>query len=289
MKLSEIHIRDPYVLVYEKTYYLYGTRGATAWGMASGFDVFVSDDLEEWTYGGEIFKASEDFWADRHFWAPEVHYYKGAFYLLASFKAEGRCRGTQILRATSPLGPFEIHSDGPVTPTEWECLDGTLYVEDGMPYMVFCHEWLQVKDGEMCMIALTENLDRSVGEPIVLFRASEPSWMQKEQETFITDGPWLYKCQDESLLMLWSSYAYGRYVEAVSKSTTGKLCGPWIHEKELLFDQNGGHGMHFKTLVGDLMFTLHVPNEPHPMERPQFVELEEAHGKLSIKNKESEK
>ncbi len=37
--------------------------------------------------------------------------------------------------------PFVPHSKGGVTPTEWEGLDGTLYVApNGDPYIVFCHE-----------------------------------------------------------------------------------------------------------------------------------------------------
>lgn len=34
MKTTEINIRDPYVLVYEHKYYLYGTRSAATWGKA---------------------------------------------------------------------------------------------------------------------------------------------------------------------------------------------------------------------------------------------------------------
>ena len=51
--------------------------------------------------------------------------------MFASFKAAGVCRGTQILVADHPKGPFVPHSDGPVTPRDWECLDGTLYVDPG--------------------------------------------------------------------------------------------------------------------------------------------------------------
>ena len=29
------------------------------------------------------------------------------------------------------------------------CLDGTLWVEDGKPYMIYCHEWVETVDGEM--------------------------------------------------------------------------------------------------------------------------------------------
>ena len=47
MKREEINIRDPFVLVYDGKYYLYGTRGATCWGEADGFDCYVGTDLEE--------------------------------------------------------------------------------------------------------------------------------------------------------------------------------------------------------------------------------------------------
>ena len=55
--------------------------------------------------------------------------------------------------ADRPEGPFAPISGGPVTPPEWECLDGTLYLSgEGRPYLVFCHEWLQVENGEMCAL-----------------------------------------------------------------------------------------------------------------------------------------
>ena len=44
---QEINIRDPFVLLDNGVYYLYGTRGATCWGKASGFDVYFSGDLAE--------------------------------------------------------------------------------------------------------------------------------------------------------------------------------------------------------------------------------------------------
>ena len=54
---------------------------------------------------------------------------------------------TAVLKSVSLYGPFELHSDGVVTPHEWCCLDGSLYVDDdGTPWMVFCHEWQQVGD-----------------------------------------------------------------------------------------------------------------------------------------------
>ena len=47
--LKDIHLRDPFVLLDQGRYYLYGTRGATVWTEADGFDCYTSDDLVEWS------------------------------------------------------------------------------------------------------------------------------------------------------------------------------------------------------------------------------------------------
>jgi beta-xylosidase len=282
MKTSEIHIRDPFVLPFEGKYYMYGTRGKTTWGIANGFDVYTSDDLENWEGPIEIFRKTAEFWADRNYWAPEVHYYNGKFYLFASFKSESECRGTQILISNSPKGPFKLHSNGPVTPRDWECLDGTLYIsKNGDPYIVFCHEWVQIKIGTICALKLTPDLKAPVGEPILLFRATDPAWAYKDKPTAVTDGPFLYRAQNGELLMIWSTFR-DSYLQAVARSSDGEITGQWSHDSRLLFEKDGGHGMIFKTFDGKTMLTLHRPNNT-PDERPVFFEIEDRDGRLSLK------
>lgn len=280
--LNEINIRDPYVLLHEGVYYLYGTRAATCWGEADGFDCYVSRDLKEWEGPYEVFHKPRDFWADRNCWAPEVHLYKGKFYMFATFKDTKLHGGTQILQADNPLGPFVPHSDRQITPREWECLDGTFYVSpSGKPYMVFCHEWVQISDGTICAVELSEDLKAPVGEPFVLFHASEASaWIQphinknRPGEHYVTDGPFLYRTKSGRLLMLWSSFGKEGYAEAVACSEGGDIDGPWIQQDKLLFQKDGGHGMLFHSKEGQLYLALHSPNVTL-MERPVFYPLEE--------------
>lgn len=279
MKFQDIHIRDPFILVDDGKYYLYGSRGPEAWGRCTGLDVYVSDDMESWSEPVEVFTPPANFWSDLNFWAPEVHAYKGAYYMFVSFKSNTRCRGTQILKATSPMGPFLLHSDGPVTPVEWECLDGTLFVDvDEKPYMVFCHEWVQIKDGTICAVELTEDLSAPVGKPFVLFHASDPVWAsgygEKSDGNYVTDGPFLYRTQDGTLLMIWSSFAEGKYCEGLVYSDNGSITGNWVHDERLLFAEDGGHGMIFTTLDGTLNFIFHQPNNT-PNERPHIVALQD--------------
>ena len=284
MKCSDINIRDPFVLVHEGAYYLYGTRGATCWGPASGFDVYVSRDLENWEGPHVCFENDGTFWADRNYWAPEVHVWQGRFYMFASFKNEQVCRGTAILVADTPMGPFRPHSDGRVTPPDWECLDGTFYVSKaGKPYMVFCHEWVQAGDGEVCAMPLTDDLTAAAGEPRVLFHASDAPWCKVMHHSSgvdgcVTDGPFLWRTAEGTLECLWASFSEGGYTEGVAVSDNGDIDGNFV-QAEPLFKEDGGHGMVFRALDGQLYLTLHSPNK-HLEERPCFHPLREEKGML---------
>lgn len=274
MKITEINLRDPFILPHEGRYYLYGS---TNWGDDKLFLCYISDDLKEWSEPVICFRGFDGFWGDRDFWAPEVHKYNGKFYMFATFYVEdkSRCRGVNVLVADRPEGPY-VPNGEPITPADWMCLDGTLYVENGIPYMVFCHEWAQVKNGEMCLVQLSEDLTRTVSEPKLLFKAADPEWVPKNDNgDYVTDGPFLYNTQDGKLIMLWSTFGNGGYAEAVAVSDDGTINGKWNHCALPLSASNGGHGMLFKDFGGKLYFTMHAPNDPRGAERVCLFEMEE--------------
>ncbi len=291
IKRTDIQIRDPFILAHDNAYYLYGTTDKNCWsGKATGFDCYKSADLENWEGPFEVFKRTDDFWADRHFWAPEVYHYNGKFYMFASFKAEGTPRGTQILVCDTPNGSFKIHSKAPVTPPDWECLDGTLYIDqENKPWMIFCHEWTQVTDGKICAVRLKDDLTESEGEPLTLFSASEAPWTVgvknkvngMDATVYITDGPYPYRTKDGKLLLLWSSAGKEGYAIGIAKND-GNIAGKWVHQSEPLFAKDGGHGMIFTDFNGKAFVTLHSPNRT-PNERPCFFPIEEKNGTIILK------
>ncbi len=282
MKNCEIHIRDPFVLVHEGKYYMYGTRGRNFGQSVGGVDVYIGTDLQKWSDPIPVFDSEKYNLNKQANWAPEVHKFGDKFYMLATFMKPDGMRGTYILASDSPCGEFKPLTGKAITPEGWECLDGTLYIEDGIPYCVFCHEHTQILDGTVNYVQLTSDLKDTVGEVKELFKASEFLGIEPEEnDHYITDGPFMYKKADGRLLMIWSTFIDG-YAQCVATSDNGKIEGKWSH-LPTLFDKDGGHGMIFTDLEGKLRLTLHRPNN-QPDERPEFFEIRETEDSLEIVN-----
>ena len=273
LKREDIRIRDPFILVDQEhqCYYMYGTTALEVGSLdaKNTFSVYRSTDLENFDDPKVIFDGGKiGFWADRDFWAPEVHKYNGRYYLFGSCKSENRCRATQIFVCDTPDGTFEPLTDDPITPMDWDCLDGTFWVENGIPYIVFSHEWTQIGDGEIWAMPLTKDLKQPAGAPVLLFRASEnPDVSPLRGNSYVTDGPFLY-VENGKLTMIWSSFYRGRYL--VLQAQSDSVTGAWTHQGSR-FDFDGGHAMLFERLDGKRMISLHRPNSPGD-ERAFFYE-----------------
>ncbi len=282
MRLKSINIRDPFVLPEDGRYYMYGTRASNFGRKTKGFDVYVSENLVDWSEPVQCFD-SEKFGMNREVnWAPEVHKYGGAYYMFATFTKQNDLRGTFLLRADSPLGPFEPYGKGALTPEKWEALDGTLYIsKDGRPYIVFCHEHTQIKDGTVCYAELSSDLSERVGEPTVIFSGSSPYYIRKKLlgSHYITDGPFMYRTTGGELLMIWSTFINHKYAQCLAKSDNGEINGAFVHLPPLITN-DGGHGMLFKSKDG-LMLTFHTPNLSG-YEHPSFKKVRDTGNSIEI-------
>lgn len=304
-ELEDIFIRDPYILPVEKDniYYMYATSttiGADG-EKIGGVKVYKSKDLQHWSDPVQVCVIPESNWSRGVVWAPEVHLFQGKYYLFATinsgveWKAEKKdwpkytWRATQIFCADSPEGPFVPLSTESSTPSDQMALDGTLWVEDGKPYMIYCHEWVELGDGAMNLVELTPDLSARATQPQKLFCASAAPWStgmetKSGDRHYVTDGCFLYRSKTGKLLMIWSSFCNGQYAVGVAESTTGRVKGPWRQQPEPIFNRHGGHAMIFKTFDGKLCLTLHQPNSPAGEERAKIFELEDLGNTLRIKN-----
>lgn len=287
-------MRDICILADEKTktYYAISSGRAAA---KDGFKnasvrAFKSKDLINWEGHYTIFQTPNDIWGATNIvgiWAPEMHFYKGKYYLFLTFDSDEKLseqwrdwlprvrRASQIMVGDAPLGPFKPFSDQPTLPADMMTLDATLWEEDGVPYTVFAHEWVQIKDGTIEYAKLKNDLSAIDGEPKKLFDGSDAPWARKSPQygCWVTDGPYLYMSKSGKLFMIWSSFSGTGYTVGVAVSDSGKLAGQWKQQAEPLYSTDGGHGMIFKRFDGQLMLVLHSPNKM--TERAKLFEIED--------------
>lgn len=106
-----VGIGDPYIFKFRGTYYMY----------SSSRDVEIlcwkSKDLVNWS--NAIICASDPIALNAY--APEVVYWNGYFYMVASPQGKGH----YILKSDSPIGPFVVESTN-----QGKSIDGSLFIDD---------------------------------------------------------------------------------------------------------------------------------------------------------------
>jgi arabinan endo-1,5-alpha-L-arabinosidase len=280
LKTGSDSVRDPFILHYNGKYYMY----STGWVVRQT----RSDNLtSRFTAGVECVKTPSDCAGDK--WAPEVYEINGKFYMIATYKSSKTGhRGCAVFVSDEPGKGFTIISDGHVTPSDWDSIDGTLYFdEDGQPWMIFVHEWTSTDDGvgRMACAKMSDDLTHFISEPVELFRATDAPWARYT----ITDGCFMYRTKGGKLLMLWSNLDAGGYCVGVAESETGLVTGPWIQHEEPLYSKtyteeyDGGHGMIFTDGSGYMWMVIHSPNggiSAGRVETPILVPLKEENDNL---------
>lgn len=293
--LADIQIRAPSIVAdaTEGVYRLYGTTGYGGPRDAPhGFPVRISRDLKEWSEPKSVLSRITGPQEADFFWAPKVHRYRGRWYLFATFGhgvsvLKPRARYSSIFVSDSPDGPFVPHSDGPVTPLGWLAIGATLHVDAAeQPWLVFCREWVQTRNGEVHAIRLGPDLKRTAGETHLLFRAGEAAWSTSQKSELgegyrVADAPWLHRNADGTLLLLWSSFGQGGYLTGVARSAGGDIAGPWVQAPEPFPLADSGHAMTFRTFDDQLWLLLHSPNRPGH-ERARFRRLREIPAGLEL-------
>lgn len=288
---EEIQLSDPCILADSAThtYYMTGTGGM----------MWTSKNLQTWDGPRQVIDIDTASWMGRRpqVWAAELHQYRGKYYYFATFtnnaiiidSIHGRIprRACHVLVSDRPDGPYRPMGQPVYLPPHMPTLDGTFWVEDGVPYMIYCHEWLQNGNGTVEKIRLTDTLDGTIGTGHILFRASDSPWSRNDAgngPNVVTDGPWLFRTQTGKLGMLWTSWVGKVYTMGVAYSKSGTLDGPWEQEPQPITPPNYGHGMMFHDWRGRLLLVAHSHDDSSGryVRIPHFFLMDDEKDKLML-------
>jgi len=252
-EIKKVPFGDPFIMLYDGKYYAYGTASP------DGILVYVSDDLKTWSVpeGAKDGLAlnKNDVWADKNFWAPEIYYVKGKFYMYYSAD-EHICVAT----SDSPLGPFRQEVQKPMIDEE-KAIDNSLFIDDdGKPYLFFD----RFNDGlNIWVVELQENLidiKPETKKPCIhVTQEWEKIRGRVNEGSFVTRHKGVY-------YMTYSGNGYQSPNYGVGVAMATNIWGPWEkYEGNPILQMPGdlvgvGHSAMFTDKNGQLRIVFHAHN-----------------------------
>jgi GH43 family beta-xylosidase len=227
------YFADPFVLHHDGHYYAYGT-GARALPNELRFEVLTSDDLIHWRSLGGALQPLESAASD--YWAPEVAFNEGKFYLYYSAGIGDKGHQLRVAVSERPEGPFVdagviLTGDDPFT------IDASPFRDpkDGSWYLFYARDFL---DGERVGTALSVDRMTSMtsleGTPRTVLRASG-DWQLyakarmmygAEYDWHTLEGPFVVAHENRYYCFYsggaWTNPSYG-----VSYAVADHPLGPW--------------------------------------------------------------
>ena len=293
---NDISMGDPFLLSTPEGYYIWGTTGD------GGFTTFFSNDLQEWEAREKALRFSDSPWGNRNFWAPEVCYYQGKYYMTYSCEQKpvqpNEPEGFRICLAVSdiPEGPYKV-TNAPWFDNGWSCIDGHIFVDDDeTPYLFFNKTGVVEEPwhlyGEIYVVRLKKDLSGFDGDPILASKAEQP-WEDPdpEKKSICNEGAFVFKKEGVYYL----TYSAGHYASpkyAIGYATAASPLGPWVKSDDnplLAGDEAIGGPGHCSVSVapdGGLLLCYHVHAERAKPSGDRRVRISKlailAPGKLSV-------
>jgi len=235
-----VHIGDPFVLMSADGYfYMYATSGG------GSFSGWRSYDLVNWTRLGVVFQPPIGHWGMGDFWAPEVVFHRGRYYMIYSARwREGSTLRKGIAVSDSPAGPFVDALDKPLFDFGWAAIDGHLFFDDcGTIYMYFSRDCSEnvvngIHESHIYVVQMADDLLSVIGEPIFLMRPTQP-WEARGAWRW-NEGPWVIKHEGLYYLMYSANYFASREY-GVGYAVSDSPLGPFVKSERnpILHAQHG--------------------------------------------------
>jgi len=253
---TPVALADPFIMLHDDRYYAYGTNAA------DGIEVYTSDDLKEWRKAPKLALHKDNSYGDKWFWAPEVYYVNGKFYMYYSAE-EHIC----VAEADSPYGPFKQEVQKPMVEGE-KTIDNSLFIDDdGTPYLFFdrfndgLNIWVAELEPDLVTIK-TETLHPCIH----VSQPWEEVWPRVNEGAFVMKHNGVY-------YMTYSANSYESQFYGIGCATATDIFGEWTkYPDNPLLQKPGnlvgvGHSSMFKDKQGYLRVVYHAhydENNIHP-------------------------
>lgn len=234
------HVHDPVMAKHGDTYYLFATgRGIAVWS---------STDLKHWKREAPVFATSPAWTAHAvpgfkgHFWAPDISYHAGQYYLYYSVSEFGEntsCIGLATNVTLDPADPrFRWIDRGKIIQsyagmTDWNAIDPNI-VEDanGSAYLSFGSFWEGLK-----LVPLSEDRLRIMGDTVHI-----PTIASRDADPNPIEAPFIFK--KDGYYYLFASIDYCcKGLESTYKMIVGRareVFGPYVDDRGVALAQGGG-------------------------------------------------
>lgn len=301
LSLDSMDIKNPFIYLDRDalTYYMTGDGG----------ELWISNNLRAWKGPYNALQLDKDTWmgVEPIITAPEIHKYNGKYYYVATFSRPDvvidNVRGKDIVRescqlliADSVCGPYKpLQADAPLLKADRACSGGTFITDEyNTGFLIFNHNWEQGFEGTTEIIMMTENLSEQIGEPYIMFSASQNNWSIGEdslgQKSWspVMEGPFLFDTEGMELGILFATEIEGKSALGVAYSEKNHgLNGPWHIEPAPMLTGGYGQAMLFKDFDGTLVMVLHKECVVGGKTKyiPQLIEMDQQFDKLKIKGK----
>lgn len=241
-------VHDPAMIQQGNTYYLFCT--------GPGIVVFTSTDLKNWKKEKPVFDSAPK-WAVEavpgfkgHFWAPDISYHNGKYYLYYSVSAFGKntsCIGITINQTLNPSSPdYKWEDQGKVIQSVpgrdmWNAIDANLIVDEkNIPWLSFGSFWNGIK-----LVKLDKNLT-SVAQPQEWYTiANRPRKFELPDSSAgnaAIEAPFILKKNNYYYLFTSRDYCCrgekSDYKVVVGRSE--KITGPYLDKNGISMTADGG-------------------------------------------------
>ena len=250
LPVSQVPLADPYILLDGDTYYAYGTNNA------NGIEYWRSRDLQNWVYGGLALSknsTTEKQW----FWAPEVYFKNGQYYMYFSANEH-----LFVATASSPRGPFKQVGGYMMENLigDEKCIDSSVFFdEDGKAYCFF----VRFTDGN-CIWRCELDSDYITPLPGTLKHCISVSLDWENKLGRVCEGPFVVK-HGRVYLFTYSANDYRSQDYGVGCARGTRANGTWTKTpKPILQRAQGlvgtGHHSFFTDKEGQLRIVFHAHN-----------------------------